>query len=147
MAMKREVKMAIATNRKEKSVSRESQGSRPDPEVKEKKPKRSFTAQYKMRIVQEAQTYTKPGEIGSMLRREGLYSSHLTQWRKQYKEGLLSAFSPKKSGRMEQSKNPLEDKVKALKKENEELKKKLKQAEAIIDVQKKISEILKMSQD
>jgi transposase-like protein len=121
--------------------------SPPDPEVPEKKARRKFTAQYKLRIIEEANTCTKPGQIGVLLRREGLYYSNLTIWRKQKEKGLLEALSPKKRGRKEKEKNPLAQRVTQLERENERLRKKLKQAETIIDVQKKISEILGISKD
>ncbi len=119
----------------------------PDPEVAEKKRRRKFTAKYKLRIIEEADTCTKPGQIGVLLRREGLFYSNLTTWRKQKEKGLLAALSPKKRGRKEKEKNPLTQRVAQLERENERLRKKLKQAESIIDVQKKISEILGISQD
>jgi transposase-like protein len=121
--------------------------SPPDPEVPEKKARRKFTAQYKLRIIEEANTCTKPGQIGVLLRREGLYYSNLSIWRKQKEKGLLEALSPKKRGRKEKEKNPLAQRVTQLERENERLRKKLKQAETIIDVQKKISEILGISKD
>jgi len=121
--------------------------SPPDPEVPEKKPRRKYTARYKLRILEEADACTKPGQIGALLRGEGLYSSNLTSWRKQKEKGQLEALSPKKRGRKEKEKNPLTQRVAQLERENERLRKKLKQAETIIDVQKKISEILGISQD
>ena len=121
--------------------------SPPDPEVAEKKRRRKFTAKYKLRIIEEADTCTGPGQIGVLLRREGLFYSNLTTWRKQKEKGLLAALSPKKRGRKEKEKNPLTQRVAQLERENERLRKKLKQAESIIDVQKKISEILGISQD
>jgi transposase len=119
----------------------------PDPEVSEKKDRRNFTAAYKLKILQEADKCTEPGQLGALLRREGLYSSNLTTWRRQRKEGVLDALSPKKRGRKEKEKNPLVPKVLKLERENERLRKQLKKAEIIIDVQKKISEILGISQE
>lgn len=121
--------------------------SPPDPEVPEKKPRRKFTAQYKLRILEEAEACAGTGQIGAVLRREGLYYSNLTTWKRQKEEGLLEALSPKKRGRKVKEKNPLSQKVTQLERENERLRKKLKQAETIIDVQKKISEILGISQN
>ncbi len=111
--------------------------SSPDPEVPEKKPRRKFTARYKLRILEEADACKEPGQIGALLRREGLYSSNLNTWRRQKEKGLLEALSPKKRGRKEKEKNPLAPRVAQLERENERLRKKLKQAEIIIDVQKK----------
>jgi transposase len=119
----------------------------PDPEVPEKKARRKFTAKYKLQILQEADACSEPGQMGVLLRREGLFSSNLATWRKQRDEGLLNALSPKKRGRKEKEKNPLSQKVAELERENERLRKKLKKAEIIIEVQKKISEILGISQE
>jgi len=82
-----------------------------------------------------------------MLRREGLYSSNLTTWRRQRKKGLLQAMSPKKRGRKHKEKNPLAARVAQLEKENRRLEQKLKQAELIIEAQKKMSEILGIAQN
>jgi transposase-like protein len=111
--------------------------SPPDPEVPEKRPRRKFTAQYKLRILEEADACKEPGQIGALLRREGLYSSNLNTWRRQKEKGLLEALSPKKRGRKEKEKNSLAPRVAQLERENERLRNKLKQAEIIIDVQKK----------
>ncbi len=119
----------------------------PDPEVPEKKRRRKFTAKYKLRILSEAESCNEPGQIGVLLRREGLYSSHLTTWRRQRDEGLLTALSPKKRGRKKKPKNPLADKVARLEKDKRRLQQKLKQAELIIEAQKKMSEILGISQN
>jgi transposase-like protein len=88
--------MTLATDGTE-----ESQMSPPDPEVPEKRPRRRFTAKYKLQILQEADACTGPGQLGALLRREGLYSSNLTTWRRQRDQGLLDALSPKKRGRKE----------------------------------------------
>jgi transposase-like protein len=85
--------------------------------------------------------------LGSLLRREGLYSSNLTTWRKQRDQGLLEVLSPKKRGRKPLARNPLAQEVARLQRDNERLNKKLKKAEIIIDVQKKISQILGIPQD
>ena len=124
-------------------------GSRdvPDPEVAEKKPRRRFTAKYKLRILHEADNCTGPGQLGALLRREGLYSSNLTTWRRQREKGILSGLTPKKRGRKNKPKNPLADQVARLEKENRKLRLKLKHAETIIDVQKKVSQMLEQTQD
>jgi len=119
----------------------------PDPEVPEKKRRRKFTAKYKLSILSKTDSCTEPGQIGALLRREGLYSSHLTTWRRQKEEGLLDALSPKKRGRKKNPTNPLADKVARLEKDNRRLQQKLKQAELIIEAQKKMSEILGISQN
>ena len=120
---------------------------KPDPEVADKKHRRKFTAKYKLDILDQVDRGTQPGQIGALLRREGLYSSSITSWRKQRDQGLLNVLSPQKRGRKNIAKNPLSNEVARLQRENERLKKKLKQAETIIVVQKKVSEILGISQD
>jgi hypothetical protein len=85
--------------------------------------------------------------MGALLRREGLYSSNLTTWHKQRAQGILQAMSPKKRGRKRKQTNPLAERVAQLEKENRRLQNKLKKAEAIIEVQKKISEILGINQN
>ncbi len=122
-------------------------GSAPDPEVPEKRPRRRFTAKYKLRILAEADASTQPGQMGVLLRREGLYSSNLTTWRQQKAQGILQAMTPKKRGRKRNQTNPLAQRVAQLEKENRRLQDKLKKAETIIEVQKKISEILGISQN
>ncbi len=121
--------------------------SAPDPEVPEKKPRRKFTAKYKLHILAEADACTQPGQMGALLRREGLYSSNLTTWRKQRDQGILQAMSPKKRGRKRKQTNPLARQVAQLEKENRRLQDKLKKAETIIEVQKKISELLGINQN
>ena len=118
-----------------------------DPEVQEKKSRRNFTAKYKLEILERADACAHPGELGVLLRREGLYSSNLTTWRRQREQGLLDAMSPRKRGRKKAEKNPLAREVARLQRENENLKSKLRKAEIIIDVQKKISEILGIPQE
>jgi hypothetical protein len=85
--------------------------------------------------------------VGALLRREGLYSSNIGRWRRQRDHGILKAMAPQKRGRKHKDKNPLADEVARLQKENEKLRKKLWKAERIIDVQKKISEILGIDQN
>jgi transposase len=109
----------------------------PDPEVVERKHRRKFTTKYKLSILKEADKCTQPGQMGALLRREGLYSSNLTCWRRQREKGILEALQPKKRGRKKIEKNPLFQRVALLERENQKLKHKLQQAEKIIDVQKK----------
>jgi len=113
-----------------------------DPEVPEKARRRQFSAQYKLRVVEEADRCSEPGEIGALLRREGLYSSHLSVWRRQREEGSLDRLRPQKRGRKTKPVNPLAKKLAELERENEKLRQRLQQAETIIDVQKKVSQIL-----
>jgi transposase-like protein len=117
-------------------------GQRPDPEVQEKPVRRTFTAEYKRRILEEADRCTRPGELGALLRREGLYSSHLTTWRKHREQGMLNGLAPKKRGRKPKPKDPLLEENERLLRENARLAARLKQAEVITDVQKKLSKIL-----
>jgi len=131
----------------EPSAAKISNFSPPDPEVTGKKPRRKFTVKYKLRMLKKADACTEPGQLGVLLRQEGLYSSNLTTWRKQRDEGILIAMSPKKRGRKAKPKNSLAPEVARLQKENQRLKNKLKQAELIIDAQKKISEILGIAQN
>lgn len=112
----------------------------PDPEVVPKAKRRKFSAGYKQRILEEADNCTEPGQIGALLRREGLYSSHLSTWRRQRDQGLVQALGPKKRGR--KRKDELEREVDRLRRENERLQARLEQAETIIEVQKKLSRLL-----
>lgn len=115
----------------------------PDPEVPAKAQRRKFSAQYKKRILDEADGCKgKPGAVGGLLRREGLYSSHLRTWRKQRERGELEGLSPKKRGRKAKEVNPLAWKVRELEAENRRLQKQLDKAETIIAFQKKLSEML-----
>ena len=116
-----------------------------DPEVPEKASRRKFTADYKLRILKEAETCQHAGQRGALLRQEGLYSSHLTTWRRQAERGTLQALSPRRRGPKARTPNPLMKRVATLEKENQHLRHQLKQAETIIEVQKKISEILQGS--
>ena len=114
----------------------------PDPEVSEKPTRRRYSAEYKLRILRLADKCTKRGELGRLLRREGLYSSHLKTWQEQRDKGTLQGLAPRKRGRKAVPKNPLADEVQKLRRENERLKHKLQQTETIIDVQKKLCDIL-----
>ena len=114
----------------------------PDPAVPEKPLRRRFTAEYKLRVLREADRSTEPGQLGALLRREGLYSSHLTTWRQQCDTGALAGLRPKRRGRKPRASDPLIAKNQRLKRENQRLAKKLRQAETIIEVQKKLSEVL-----
>lgn len=111
----------------------------PDPEVAEVAKRRRYSAEYKLRIIAEAEACTGPGEVGALLRREGLYSSHLAAWRKQARQGLIEGLD-KKRGR--KPNDPLVAENAMLKGKVDKLNKRLAQAEAVIDLQKKLSEIL-----
>jgi transposase len=112
-----------------------------DPEVDAKAKRRQFSAAYKRRILDEADK-GGPGEIAGLLRREGLYSSHLTFWRRQRERGEIAGLEPRKRGKKPVPKNPLAGEVHRLTRENRRLQKRLRQAEIIIDVQKKLCDVL-----
>jgi transposase len=114
----------------------------PDPEVVPRAKRRRFNAEYKLRILEEVDACSEPGEIGALLRREGLYSSHLTTWRRQRVQGQLEGLSSKKRGRKPSVDEELAKELDALKRENQHLQRRLQQAETIIDVQKKLSGLL-----
>lgn len=116
--------------------------SDPDPEVPEKARRRRFTASYKLRILEEVDRCTEPGEIGALLRREGLYSSLLSRWRRQREAGAEEALTPKKRGRKARPVDPQARRVAELERENARLREKLEKAETIIEVQKKLSRLL-----
>ena len=110
-------------------------GKYPNPEVKARATRRRFSAEYKRRILEEADQ-CQHGELGALLRREGLYHSHLSTWRGQQERGELSG---KRRGPRA---NPDTGKIKQLARENAKLRRKLEQAEAIIDAQKKLARLL-----
>lgn len=117
--------------------------NRPDPEVlprTEKAKRRTFTAAYKQWVLEEAEKCREqPGGIGRLLRREGLYSSHLTTWRRQQEVGQLAGLAPHKRG---PKSNAEAEEVSRLRRENARLTRQLEKAELIIEAQKKLSEIL-----
>jgi transposase-like protein len=114
----------------------------PDPEVVPRARRRRFSAAYKLRILAEAEACSERGQIGSLLRREGLYSSHLTTWRRQREQGQLDGLSPKKRGRKPSVDEALVKELAELKQEKQRLENRLQQAETIIEVQKKLSGLL-----
>ena len=122
-------------------IARRSVKVAPDPEVSSVSGRRRFSAAYKARIVREADGCTEPGDVGSLLRREGLYSSSLANWRKEYRKAGESALADDKRGR-KGTKNPLQGEVEKLRRDLERTEKKLAQAELIIDFQKNLCEIL-----
>jgi len=116
--------------------------SRPDPEVVAKAKRRTFTAEYKQRILQEADSVAAtPGGVGALLRREGLYSSHLVTWRRERRAGVLEALKPRKRGPRSE-RNPLAEENQKLRRQVGQLTEKLRKAEIIIDVQKKVAALL-----
>lgn len=117
----------------------------PDPEVEAKPKRRKFTAAYRLRILEETDRCQNPGEIGQLLRREGLYSSHLSSWRKARREGSLAALAPKKRGAKAKARNPLEPKVRQLEAKVARLEAELEKAHTILDVQEKVAGLLGFS--
>ena len=117
-------------------------GRQANPEVPAKARRRRFTAEYKRRIVREAAGCTLPGQIGELLRREGLYASHLRTWRRQSATGELAALAPRKRGRKPDPDRQAARELEKQKRENQQLREQLRKAEIIISVQKKLSEIL-----
>jgi hypothetical protein len=113
----------------------------PDPEVVEQARRRRFTAKYKLGVLEQADR-CEPGQLGALLRREGLYSSHLTCWRRQREAGALAGLAARKRGRPAQVPDVQGHRVVELERENERLRQRLLQAETIIDVQKKVSFLL-----
>jgi len=114
----------------------------PDPHVEARPKRRTFTAEYKLRILEEADA---TDDVGALLRREGLYSSHLSEWRRARREGALSELK-KKRGR-KPKKTAEQKRIEELERENARLQARLNQAEVIIDVQKKVSQILGIDLD
>ncbi len=112
-----------------------------DPEVLAKPKRRQFSAAYRLRILEEADGCRVPGDIGRLLRREGLYSSHLSKWREARRQGALSGLAPKKRG-AKTTRNPLQSKVQALESEVAHLKSELHTAHTILDVQGKVAGLL-----
>ena len=113
----------------------------PDPEVTARPQRRRFTAEYKRSILAHADAAQDSGAIGALLRREGLYSSHLTTWKRQRQQGELDALTPKKRG-PKVTVSPLVKQNRELVAANARLTKKLKNAELIIEVQKKVAALL-----
>ena len=113
-------------------------------EVLEKAVRRRFTAEYKHRILNEADACTDSGDIGALLRREGLYSSHLSKWRAQREQAIRESLS-KARGRKPVEKNPLAEENARLQKENQRLQDRLTQAQTIIEVQKTCAELVEVN--
>jgi transposase-like protein len=123
-------------------MNREDNGRTGQPDSEVKTPYRRFSAKEKLRILEEADMCTEPGEIGALLRREGIYSSYLSRWRRARDRGQLDGLSGKKRGRKRAVDRELAEENETLRRENERLRARLEQAETIIEVQKKLSQIL-----
>ena len=111
-------------------------------EVMAKARRRRFAAEYKRRILEEAAVCRKPGELGALLRREGLYSSHLTAWRAAAKRGELAALGAKRRGPRPARPAPGQQRIAALEREVRRLQARAERAEALVEVQKKLAELL-----
>jgi transposase-like protein len=118
------------------------EGNAPDPEVVARARRRRFSAPYKLRVVQEAERCTKPGEVGALLRREGLYSSHLADWRRARDQGQLEALAPRRRGPKPEPDRALKRRLAQLERENAQLRKRLETAETILEVQGNVSRLL-----
>jgi transposase-like protein len=115
---------------------------RPNPEVVAKAKRRVFTGEYKQRILAEAdKAKEESGGIGALLRREGLYSSHLVTWRQERAEGIRHALTPQKRG-PKIKRTPLDEENQKLRRENQHLSEELRKAEIVIDIQKKVAALL-----
>jgi transposase len=123
------------------SVLREVEGKReaprPNPEVVARAKRRWFTGEYKQKVLTQTDAAKGSGEVGAVLRREGLYSSHLTKWRRERKTGIVDGLAPQKRGPKTKA-DPLAGENQKLRRENERLADRLRKAEIIIDVQKKL---------
>ena len=116
----------------------------PDPEVLERARRRQFSASYKLRILEEADRCVVSGQLGTLLRREGLYSSLLAQWRRHRAEGIRAALTPQRRGHPTVAIDPSE--FARLRQDNERLVRELATAEMILDIQKKVSTLFGLTQ-
>jgi transposase len=112
------------------------------PEMSDRPRRRTFTAQTKLRVLAETDGAADVGGIGAILRREGLYSSTLTDWRRQRDSGALGALTPAKRGPKSTARNPLAAELAQARRENARLGRRLEHAEAIIEIQKKVAALL-----
>jgi transposase len=114
----------------------------PDPEVTERPVRRVYSAEFKRQVLREVDACSELGEIGAVLRRHGLYSSHLKTWREQRERGELSGLAAQKRGRKPAPKNPLADEVARLEREVRRLTARAERAEGLVDLQKKMAALL-----
>jgi len=117
-------------------------GGRPDPEVSTKATRRRFTARYKLEILRQSDRCTKPGEVGALLRREGIYSSSLSAWRRARERGELAGLTGKKRGRKPRARDERDEQIAVQGRTIKRLEQQLAQAETIIDIQKKVASML-----
>jgi transposase len=133
--------MKAQQDMKSTDTSKENTDEAESNEVVSRPTRRVFTAEYKRNILEEVDA-CEHGHLGLLMRREGLYSSHLETWRRQRDAGELAGLTPRKRGRKAQERNPLQSEIDRLRREAERLRERLRQAEIIISVQKKVSEVL-----
>ena len=114
-------------------------GTRPEVQVAEKPQRRRFTAEYKRSILAQAEACTKPGELGALLRREGLYSSHLANWKQAREQGELAALAPKKRGRKPKEVDPRDRRIAELEQQLTKEQARRERAEALVELQKKVA--------
>lgn len=119
-----------------------SKATRPVTEVTEKAKRRKFADDYKERILREVAACKEPGEVGALLRREGLYSSHLTMWRRQFDRGGRAALAAKKRGPKAKQTDERDKRIAQLERDNAKLARRAQRAEALVEVQKKVSQLL-----
>ncbi len=143
--MKQETGFLAAAEPAEERSDEAGSAAAPDPEVAAKPKRRQFTAEYRLRILEEVDRCTELGEVGQLLRREGLYSSHLTAWRKARRHGALRGLAAKKRGAKPKPRNPLEPKVRQLEAQVVRLEEELRKAHTILDVQEKVAGLLGFS--
>lgn len=133
---------AVDSDSKRARRAREESPSLPDPEVEVKAGRRRFTTRYKLSILEQADQCQYPGEIGALLRGEGLYSSHLSTWRRLRREGTLEGLSPRQRGPKRHVAAAEQREIARLQKQVSKLEHELEKAHTIIDVQKKLSAML-----
>jgi transposase-like protein len=124
------------------STSLEASGMTVETEVVAKAARRRFSAAEKLRVLREADGCTKPGELSALLRREGLYSSHLSAWREARRRGELAGLAPRARGPKPKPVDPRDRKIAELERETRRLQARLERAEGLIEVQKKVSQLL-----
>jgi transposase len=141
MEFRREAVLAGETEgaRRATGVSPAAAGGVPDPAVEAKAKRRRFTAEYKLRILREVERVKESGEIGAILRREGLYSSLLTQWRRDRDRVAQAGLAARKRGPKAKAKDP---RIKQLERENAKLRRRNERVELMLGIQKKVSELL-----
>ncbi len=119
-----------------------SMAGRPETQVTEKAKRRKYTAEFKARILREAEACTKPGELGALLRREGLYSSHVSVWRAQAMRAQLEGLGPKKRGPKPKEVDARDKKIAQLERELGKATKRAERAEALVELQKKVAQLM-----